>query len=55
MMEIKLALKSLGFECFETQVGGKGVSVVDALYTISKQEFLSSENIQQFPGWKYFI
>jgi hypothetical protein len=52
-MRIMLALTSIGFECFETKVGGHGVSVLDAS-TISKQEFLSSENMQQFSGWKHF-
>ncbi|CAG8478698.1 3003_t:CDS:2 [Funneliformis mosseae] len=53
--KIKSALASLGFESFETQVGGNGVSVIDSSVTISKQEFLSSENIQQkFSVWKHF-
>ena len=54
IMRIMLDLKSLGFECFETQVGGYGVSVIDdASSTINKQEFLLSENLH-FSGWKYF-
>ncbi|CAI2164394.1 12074_t:CDS:10 [Funneliformis geosporum] len=53
--KVKSALATLGFECFETQVGGNGVSVIDSSVTISKQEFLSSENVQQhFSGWKHF-
>ncbi|GES88901.1 mevalonate kinase isoform X1 [Rhizophagus clarus] len=52
IMRIKLALTSIGFECFETKIGGHGISVLDAS-AISKQEFLSSENIQ-FSGWKHF-
>ncbi|PKC03424.1 mevalonate kinase [Rhizophagus irregularis] len=53
IMKIMLNLTSIGFECFETKVGGHGISILDAS-TISKQEFLTSENIQQFSGWKHF-
>ncbi|RIA99064.1 ribosomal protein S5 domain 2-type protein [Glomus cerebriforme] len=54
IMRIMHALTSVGFECFETKVGGPGISVIDASSTINKQEFLSSSNMQQISGWKHF-
>ncbi|CAG8513129.1 2835_t:CDS:2 [Gigaspora margarita] len=45
------------FECYETSIGGYGVSVLDTCIDINLKEFLECEKnkLTEIIGWKYFV
>ncbi|CAG8551054.1 9100_t:CDS:2 [Gigaspora rosea] len=45
------------FECYETSIGGYGVSVLNACIDINLKEFLECEKnkLIEITGWKYFV
>ncbi|KAF0546614.1 mevalonate kinase [Gigaspora margarita] len=42
------------FECYETSIGGYGVSVLDTCIDINLKEFLECK-LTEIIGWKYFV
>ncbi|CAG8524546.1 10791_t:CDS:10 [Ambispora leptoticha] len=53
---VKIEVSELGFDCFETLVGGPGVGVIDSLGVIDVNEFVTMEKsmLQKINGWHFY-
>jgi len=51
---VKKDLSRLGYDCFETVIGGKGVGVIEKNDVIDSQAMLEKRKLQDISGWQYF-